>query len=125
MLDGVKKLTPRERLAEAINERMAEIPVNLTDLAAKSGTSAITVRRLRTATGYNLRPDTMRKIASALGWTPMSCEDILKGHGPTLKAGPSHAEQILLLGAIDATGLSPEERQHVQSIVDDIKKLKG
>lgn len=126
MLNGMKKkLTPRERLAEAINQRMAEIPINLTGLALKSETNPISVRRLRSADEHNTRPDTMRKVAAALGWTPTSCEHILNGHAPTLQSGPSNAEQIALLGAIDASGLSLEDRQHVQSIVDNIKKLKG
>ncbi len=120
-----KTETPRQRLAEHINARMAEIPITITELVIRSDVNAISIRRLRTADEHNTQQNTLRKVSIGLGWTATSAENILAGKEATLAPSESMSQRIALVGAIDATGLTNEQRTQIQAFVNLIKDANG
>jgi hypothetical protein len=120
-----KAKSPRQRLAEHINARMAEIPINITELVIRSDVNAISIRRLRTADEHNTQQNTLRKVSIGLGWTATSAEDVLAGKEATLALSETMSQRIALLGAIDATGLTNEQRTQIQAFVNLIREANG
>lgn len=71
-----------ERVAAAINARMAELPVSQKELADEAGVSVATIRKLQNATQGRYQRHVMARIAGALRWRPDGIERLLRGEDP-------------------------------------------
>ena len=121
---------PLQRLAAAIEWRIAELGLEYAELARVAGFSIEVLRKMRH--GVKARSSTYRKLERGLGWEAGSAQAILAGGGPTLVEGsepmaptevvPSLAGDSVEAARDEATagairsildGLKPEQRERV------------
>lgn len=78
-------------VAKHVADAMQRQAMSQTDLAAKSGVSAFTVRRVMRGESGRYREDRLAKISVALGWPGNGIDRILRGETPDdfPEAGPS------------------------------------
>lgn len=76
--------TPWDAVGMALRQRMAALALTQAELAKQSGVSDFTLRKIMRGDEGNYRPALLAKIATALGWTPSSIDDILAGGEPSL-----------------------------------------
>jgi hypothetical protein len=70
-------------VAEAINERVAELGWRQRELAERSHVSPAIVREIQRHTTERRRsPRTLESLSVTLGWEPQHLESVLKGHRP-------------------------------------------
>lgn len=60
--------TAWSRVADALEERMAELGLDQIDLARQAGVSDATIRKLQKASSTRYHRSTLNKVARALGW---------------------------------------------------------
>lgn len=108
------------RVADKVNERIAELDLSGSEVARLSGVNLTTLRQIRT----NLRPTgayapkTLRQLAKALRWTPDSLTRIAEGGDPTESSSESAVGIALSSNAIDSTDLSPEQIGYLRGLAD-------
>jgi DNA-binding Xre family transcriptional regulator len=113
-----------DRVAKAVNDRMLDIHLGITELSTKAGISVITIRRVRQGKGASLHAQSLRKLSDALGWTPDSIQRIVNGQGPVVSDQPAD-QTMALSGVIDATGLTPEQITKLQNIALGMRLANG
>lgn len=94
-----------KQVADHVNARMAEIPIDQAELARRAGVSHPTVRGLMKGKprAEDPRPGPLRKVSVALGWTPDSIDRILAGGTPRLARTPRPASSTeARLAALEA-----------------------
>jgi transcriptional regulator with XRE-family HTH domain len=92
-------------VAEAINERVAELGWRQRELAERSHVSSAIVREIQRHTVERHRsPRTLESLSVTLGWEPQHLDEVLRGNRPS-RAGEPAREIIeshsLRLGAIE------------------------
>jgi DNA-binding Xre family transcriptional regulator len=105
-----------DRVAKAVDERMLDMNLTMTELSDRAELSPITVRRVRQAKGTKLTVSSMRKLSTALGWTPDSIQRLINGQEPIIAPTPQDNQPVALSGVIDATGLTPDQIAYLQGI---------
>lgn len=91
-----------QAVAAHVAEAMTARALSQADLADASGVSAYTVRRVMHGETGNYRPDRLRKISRALGWSADSIERILAGGEPEPMATATAEQEVEeLRGIVD------------------------
>ena len=110
-------------LARAVVARQRQLGLSQQDVAARSGVSAATVRKLQSGGLGNFRPQTLARIAEALDWPPNALLVILDGGGipgGRVSRLPDRQREVRL--ATRAARLAPHELRAVERLVDDLLK---
>jgi transcriptional regulator with XRE-family HTH domain len=82
-------------VATAISARMADLVIDQAELARRADVSDATVRALmRARPRGEPRPNNLRKVSAALGWTPDSIDRILAGDDPVDAMPPQPADEL-------------------------------
>jgi len=106
-------------VAEAINERVAELGWRQGELAERSHVSVAIVREIQRQTVERRRsPRTLESLSVALGWEPEHLDSVLKGHEPPTPGKPADGSRETTSSRLDAI-----ERRlgEITQILTDIK----
>jgi hypothetical protein len=104
-------------VAQALRQRLGELGMTMTDLAAKSRVSLFTVRELVHNTAPRRRqPRTLRALSEALAWPANYLGDLLAGQEP--QPFPDETSDPVLL-ALD------EIRQSLESIKQRVSAIEA
>lgn len=106
-------------VAEAINERVAELGWRQRELAERSHVSPAIVREIQRHTVERHRsPRTLESLSITLGWEPEHLDAVLRGHDlptPRTRVNGSHETMPSRLGAIE------RRLDEIGQILTDIK----
>jgi transcriptional regulator with XRE-family HTH domain len=106
---------------DAIDDRMRSLAMSQADLVRASGVSDTTVRPVMKGTEGNYRPESLRRISRALGWTAESIEEILTGGEATLARASSGQPTVdRLLDAVSE--LTDDEREQLIAIAETFRR---
>lgn len=84
-------------VAEHVAEAMTAQAMSQAELVRRSGVSEWTVRKVMRGTPGSHRPDRLRKIARALGWSADSIERVLDGGEPLVLEAATDSDVIVEL----------------------------
>jgi transcriptional regulator with XRE-family HTH domain len=97
-------------VAEAINERVAELGWRQRELAERSHVSPAIVREIQRHTIERRRsPRTLESLSVTLGWEPQHLESVLKGRRPPTATEPAIANGEVPTSRLDAIELRLDE----------------
>jgi transcriptional regulator with XRE-family HTH domain len=90
-------------VAEAINERVAELGWRQRELAERSNVSPAIVREIQRHTVERRRsPRTLESLSVTLGWEPQRLEAVLKGRRPPTATEPAAGNGEMPTSRLDA-----------------------
>ena len=90
-------------VAEAINERVAELGWRQRELAERSNVSPAIVREIQRHTVERRRsPRTLESLSVTLGWEPQRLEAVLKGRRPPTATEPATGNGEMPTSRLDA-----------------------
>lgn len=110
-----------QAVADAISLRRRELGLAQKDLAARSGVSPATLRKLCSGAEGHYRPQTLARVSEALDWPPNALVEILGG--AAMPASPAPAPQFGRRTARLATRaerLAPHELRAVERLVEEL-----
>ncbi len=100
-----QELTPRERLAQLLEDRRLDLDMDWTEIAEGAGISTETLRQIRFGSGGSAR--TFRNIEKVVGWARGSIANTLDGGEPVIdESGPA----VLRLRTVSPRQLPPDPR---------------
>jgi transcriptional regulator with XRE-family HTH domain len=109
---------------DAVSSRMRSLAMSQADLVRASGVSDTTVRPVMNGKPGNYRPESLRRISLALGWTAESIEEVLGGGEPTIARPTATAPQVdRLLDAVSE--LTDDEREQLIAIAETFRRKRG
>jgi transcriptional regulator with XRE-family HTH domain len=106
-------------VGEAVDARLQELAMTQRDLAAASGVSVATIRKIQHGSQTSYSPTTLTRVAAALGWAPDAIDALRHGRQPPAGSVARRQHRVIKL-AQQLDRLEDRELRAVERLVTEL-----